>query len=97
MSDCQCQAAGFCARYGRTVTAREHEWCSGDCPPERPCPPDMRAAYLTLLAGGTPEGAFVPAPQAPVGPSAAEKLAHCRHRSPRPLRDERGKVRLVAY
>lgn len=33
----------------------------------------------------------------PPGPSATDRLSNCLHRSRRPLRDERGKVRLVAY
>ena len=47
---------------------------------------DYRAAWDRL-------GLEAVAPPEP----AADKLAHCQHRSPRPLRDERGKVRLVAY
>ena len=89
---CTCAAAGHCPIFNRTMTEALWEICGDRCPPERPCPPPaIRQAYLRIFR----EGPVVqPLTQASPG---VEHLAHCRHRSPRPLRDERGKVRLVAY
>lgn len=46
---CQCPDPGFCSVRQRHLTRREWELCSGNCPPERPCPDELRAALLPTL------------------------------------------------
>lgn len=51
MSECVCSGPGKCPRFSREMTERTWELCSGNCPPERPCPEDVRLPVLEALAG----------------------------------------------
>lgn len=51
MSDCTCQEPGFCERRGKQLTVREWELCSDNCPPEQPCPQEVREALLAAMDG----------------------------------------------
>lgn len=48
---CSCPDPALCERLGQHVHGRMYELYTGDCPPERPCPPEQSAAYRRLLDG----------------------------------------------
>ena len=80
-------------RWRGNPTIAGHHWCSS--PKLRHPPQGVRdelcaGCYLRDHEPSTD-------PPIPPGTTGAEKIKGCKHRSPRPLRDERGKVRLVAY
>jgi hypothetical protein len=78
MDDCRCQSEGWCERFGRYMFGREHEICSGKCPPERPCPPeDVRAFTLATWAQswGAPVEGGAKAIQAFRQPTLRQRLA----------------------
>lgn len=71
MSDapgCECEGPGPCPRYGRDMSNRLWELCSGRCPPERPCPDDVRAKYRASWSRGQrPTGTVVVGAARPAG------------------------------
>src|SRR5262249_3628258 len=47
---CVCHGPGFCHKFQRTMSDRDYEICSLECPPERPCSPAFTEAYQQVWA-----------------------------------------------
>jgi hypothetical protein len=65
VSKCTCTGPNpDCRRAGQPMVGRLYELCSGNCPTERPCPPELCERYRIMwdnkpAAGETTEPGFV--------------------------------------